>query len=122
MHSLLDAKTLCKNVSSALRELRNGLRSPSDNFEMLTRFWAVQDNLNRLVQSCADKREETLEALSQDYPSLLREVIDVLSFVPQLRTLSCIDGVSAACAEINESLLSLEYLKQSQPAALVATA
>jgi len=120
---MLSAKTLCEDVSKAVRELRSYLRSPAENFEILTRFWALQDHLSRLVQSVADHREETLEVLSEEYPTLLRDVIDVISFIPRLRTLSCIDGVSAACADINESLLELEYLKHSQPAAvLTATA
>jgi len=116
MHAVLGAKTLCDDVSHAVANLRSCLRSTCDNFEALTRFWALQDHLNRLVQSMSDDREETLQALAQNHPSLLREVIDVISFVPQLRSLSCIAGVTAACTEINESLLTLEYMKQSAPA------
>src|ERR1700685_3559088 len=110
---------LCQNVASAVAEGRTVFRSSLPVAEILNRYWALQDNLSRLLEAITDHPSETLEVLDE-HPRLLTDVIDVLEFSSKLHMLKTIAAVREAGESINSSLLEIQYLKQSR--ALAASA
>lgn len=122
MDTASDVRKLCDDLSIAVEQVRMVFRTTTfDEFETLSRFWGLKDNVSRLVQAVSEQRDETLHLLRHQYASLLSDVLDVISFTAKLRV-GKIPAVATACQGINESLLTLQYLRQSSPAAMVATA
>ncbi len=122
MNTAADVRKLCDDVSIAIEQVRLVFRSTTlDEFETLTRFWSLKDNVCRLVQAVSDRRDETLELLRYEYASLISGVVDVIGFASKLRV-GKIPAIATACQGINESLIALEYLKQSHPVGIAASA
>jgi hypothetical protein len=122
MDKASDIRKLCDDLSAAVEQVRMVFRTTTlDEFETLTRFWGLKDNVCRLVQALSERREETIDLLRQDYSSLLTDVVDVIAFTGKLRV-GRIPAVACACHGINESLLTLEYLKQANSAVMTASA
>ena len=107
----IDIDELCADVSKAVGDIRMGFRSNIDTAEVLDRFWCLQDQISRLVESAVDRRQETLHLLKQRHPRLIQNVIDVLSFAEKLH-ITDRSAIAAATFAINRSLEKLEYLRE----------
>lgn len=112
-------ENLCQKVASSVSEVRKVFRSSLPVPEILDSYWSLQDNLSRLLEALTDHPEETAEALDS-CPGLLKDVVDVLEFSSKLQTLKNIPAVREASESINDSLVEIQYLKQSR--ALTASA
>lgn len=122
MNTAADARKLCDDVSIAIEQVRLVFRSTTlDEFEILTRFWGLRDNVCRLVQAVSDRRDETLNLLRYEYASLISGIVDVIGFAAKLRV-GRIPAVATACQGINESLIALEYLRQLNLVGIAASA
>ena len=103
--------SLCQNVAASVAEVRRVFRSAFPTPEILDRFWRLQDNLSRLLESITDYPMETTEAL-ESHPGLLADVVDVLEFSSKLQSLRNVPAVREAKDSINSSLVEIQYLKQ----------
>ena len=101
-------------VQLALQAVRLRLRSPSDISGTLDRFWRLQDHLHRLVAFVHDSPSESLDVLRSEYPGLIQDLFELLSFASKT-SLVRIAAISSACTAINECLIQLEELRQRQP-------
>ena len=110
---------LCQNVAFAVAAVRTVFRSSLPVPEVLNRYWALQDNLSRLLEAVTDQPSETLEVL-EAHPGLLTDVVDVLEFSSKLQMLKGLAAVREAGESINNSLLEIQYLKQSHSLAASA--
>jgi hypothetical protein len=110
---------LSQNVASSVSEVRKTFRSSYPVPDILDRFWRLQDNLSRLLEAAIDHPSETSEVLEHD-PRLLTDVVDVLAFSAKLQNLRTIAAVREATESINNSLVEIQYLRQSR--ALTASA
>ena len=108
---IAQSERLCRNVASAVRNVREVFRSATPVAEILDRFWRLQDDVHRLLEAMADAPIETAEALS-DYPSLLQDVINVLEFTSKLQTFRNIPALREAGESINNSLIEIQRLRQ----------
>lgn len=109
---------LCQNVASSVTAVRQVFRSAVPVPQILDRFWRLQDNLYRLLEAMTDHPAKTAEALDK-YPGLLKDVVDVLEFSSKLQTFRNIPAVREASESINNSLVEIQYLRQSR--AMVAS-
>lgn len=110
---------LCQNVASSVAQVRSVFRSSPAVPEILDRYWGLQDNLSRLLEALTDHPDKTAEAFDS-CPGLLNDVVDVLEFSLKLETVNNIAAVREASESINDSLMEIQYLKQSR--ALTASA
>ena len=106
-------ESICQNVADAVSEVRRVFRSTFPVPEILDRYWALQDNLSRLLEAMADYPIAAGEAL-EEFPNLLKDVVDVLAFSSKLQMLRNIPAVREAGETINNTLLEIQYLKQAR--------
>ena len=112
-------ESICQNVADAVAEVRRIFRSSFSVPEILDRYWALQDNLSRLLEAITDYPTAAMEALD-GWPNLLKDVVDVLAFSSKLQSLKSIPAVREAGEAINNTLLEIQYLRQAR--VLTATA
>ncbi|MGI9069771.1 MAG: hypothetical protein ACR2JB_00195 [Bryobacteraceae bacterium] len=105
----IEVDQLCNDVAKAVEQLRIGFRANLDTPEVLDRFWCLQDQLARLIESASDRREETLDVLKRTHPGLVRDILNVLSFTEKLHFDNTSAGRTASLA-INRSLAKLQYI------------
>jgi hypothetical protein len=114
-----EIESLCQNVAASVSEVRAVFRSSLPVPEILDRFWCLQDNISRLLEAISDYPAETLQAL-EGHPRLLTDVVDVLEFSAKLPSLRNIAAVRESAASINNSLLEIQYSRQSRAVAASA--
>ena len=105
-----DATELCRSANDAVNQIRPILQGRTDTFQVLDRFWCLQDVLARLVQAVNDA-----PVVAQEYRGLIRRVIEVLSDAKDLHFTS-IPAVAAASEAINLSLIELEHASEQMRA------
>lgn len=108
-----DIDDLCQQLAVCVSEVRGVFRSSLPVPEILNRFWSLQDNLSRLLEAISDYPAQTLEVLEW-YPHLLKDVVDVLEFSSRLTSLAQIAGVRQSAEAINNSLLEIQYARQTR--------
>ena len=106
------SERLCQNVASSVHDVRQAFRSATPVPKILDRFWRLQDDVYRLLEALTDSPVEAAETLRL-YPSLLKDVVDVLEFTSKLQSFRNIPALREAGESINNSLLEIQYLKQS---------
>ncbi|HEX4750350.1 MAG TPA: hypothetical protein VH302_12470 [Bryobacteraceae bacterium] len=89
--------------------MRRVFRSSLPVPEILDRYWALQDNLSRLLEAMADYPIAALDTL-EAFPNLLKDVVDVLTLSSTLQMLKNIPAVREAGDSINNTLLEIQYL------------
>jgi hypothetical protein len=102
-------ESICQNVTASVAEVRRVFRSSLPVPEILDRYWALQDNLSRLLEAMADYPIAALDTL-EAFPNLLKDVVDVLTLSSTLQMLKNIPAVREAGDSINNTLLEIQYL------------
>ena len=102
---------ICQELAVDVKAAHSVLRTSTDLGETLDVIWQVQDQLRKLVMAADDSPGETLSLLAGVYPSLIREIIRLLTMASQ-GGFSRIDALQQSCASINNSLIELEQIKQ----------
>jgi hypothetical protein len=98
--------TRCKDVERASSQIRTLIGDRTDIFEILDRFWLLEDSLNRLVDVVDRERDEVSQ-----YRTVIRTVVNTLQS-PQARKRATVPGVRNACDKINGLLINLERMTQ----------
>lgn len=107
---MIDIDRLCNNVADAVERVRTAFLSEIDISEMLDRYWCLQDQVYRLVESASDHREETFDILERKHSRLIQDIVDSLrSTEMHLKRSS---AVSSASLAISRSLSTLDQLGQ----------
>ena len=103
----------CEAVAQTVQQLRNTFRASSyrKNAELTDHFWALQDHLHRLVTMLYDDPAK-LHGVSQQYPQLSSEVLDILGFTSKT-TVGSLPAIDYSCRAIYSLLFELQNLKQS---------
>lgn len=104
-----DVSELCVMIELAIKEARDVRRRSFQICDMMESLWFLQDSIARLVEAAHDHRAETFEVIDRRYPTLIKDVFDLLT---TSRDFHKVSGVQASCTAINDSLLLLEYLKE----------
>jgi hypothetical protein len=110
---------VCEGVAAAVFEVRTVFRSAPPVSEILNRFWALQDQLSRLLEAITDHPLATMEVLDK-HAGLLADVVDVLEFSSKLPSLRSIAAVRESGESINASLLEIQYMRQTRAMAASA--
>src|SRR3954447_7504453 len=111
MMDTVDIERLCASVENAVEQVSIGVQSKIDSPKLLDRFWCLQDQVTRLVESASDSRQETFEVLKKMHPALIQNIRDALNFARKLHFDSA-SALSGAAAAINRSLTKLEQLRE----------
>jgi hypothetical protein len=114
-----EIECLCQELTVSVSEVRTLFRSSFPVAEILDRFWALQDNLSRLLEAISDYPAETLEVL-ESHPRLLTDVVDVLEFLSKLPDLRQIAAVRESAEAIKNSLLEIQCARQTRAVAASA--
>ena len=115
-----DIERLCDDVARAVEQVRKGFRSKLDTPEVLDRFWCLQDQVNRLVESASDCPSQTFDVIKETHPRLIRNILDVLNFAEKTQ-FSSAPAITTSVLRIDRSLAKLEFLRE-QDKAMVASA
>lgn len=115
-----DIERLCDDVANAVERVRIGFRSKLTASEWIDRFWCLQDQVARLVESASDFQQQTFDIIQRAHPRLIPNIVSVLHFTEQMRSQHA-SAISAAILRINRSLIKIEFLRE-QKSAMVASA
>lgn len=101
--TLIDIDRLLSNVAEAADDAKGGFLRQTGRAELLDRFWALQDNMRRLVQAVSDHRDQTLLRLTVQHPHLRSTISDFVQDVSSSRSYS-IAAIAGSCRSIQCSL------------------
>ena len=110
----LSAIHICDEITISLQTTRLTLQS-SKTSDVRDAFWRLQDLLHLLSAFAGDKTSEVVPLLKSNYPSLVRDTIELLRWVSHLGY-SRIEAVAQSCNAINSYLIVLEQIKQQHRA------
>ena len=116
----IDIDGLCNGVARAVEQASIGFRLDMGTAEVLDRFWCLQDQVSRLVESACDHGRETFDILERKHPGLIQDIVRLLDLAEKLH-LKHAPAVRGASSAINCSLARLHSLGQ-QPSVMTASA
>ena len=106
-------ETVHESLSASVVEARAVFRTSLPVPEILNRFWALQDNLYRLLEAIKDYPAETTHVL-QRHPRLLDDVADVLERSGKTETLQNLAAVRESAESIHSSLFEIHQAQQAR--------
>lgn len=102
---------LYDDLWTSIHAIRVSFRSHTKTADVLNGFWTLEDLLHRLVAITDDCPGDAIPLMKANYPSLVREIIDVLQSASKLRY-KRLPAVGKSCDAINSRLIELEQIKQ----------
>jgi len=104
------SERVCRSVEEATAQVREVFRTRMETSEVLDRFWCVQDQLNRLLNTASENPREFFSIQQRAYPSLIWDVIDLISFAAK-GNFTRTAAVNQSCESINRLLIEITRLK-----------
>jgi hypothetical protein len=113
---------LCRRVEDETEEVRRALVRRFDHSEILRSLRRLQNTLSCLAETGNGSASEAFSLLDEQYPWLIRRVVDVLEFAA-VRRFQDVVAARDACESINRSLFKIHALKQrSRPSTMPTVA
>ena len=103
---------LYESLSASVIQVTAVFRSSLPVPEILNRFWALQDNLSRLLEAIKDYPTETMRLLER-HPDLLRDIANVLERSSDVQILSSLAPVRGSAESIHSSLSEIHEARQA---------
>lgn len=113
MRSSRQIEAVCESLTTSVAEARAVFGGSLPVSEILNRFWALQDNLSRLLEAVKDHPAETAQLLER-YPGLLDNVADVLERSANVQTLSNLAAVRESAESIHSSLFEIHQARRAR--------